>query len=124
MHRLSSILIIEDNPDGAETLQVLLQLHGFEVRVAGSGLEGIEAAVQWQPDIVLCDIGLPGGMDGWEVARRLRETPRTARARLLAITGYGSAEDLRRSKEAGFEQHLCKPVDPGELLRLLSRKSA
>jgi signal transduction histidine kinase len=112
------VLIIEDHRDGAESLRTLLELLGHEVRVAYSGPEGVRAAGDWQPDVVLCDIGLPG-LDGYGVARELRLNPTTARVRLLALTGYGSDEARRRSQQAGFDRHLVKPVDPDELVRLL-----
>jgi CheY-like chemotaxis protein len=92
---------------------------GHEVRLAYTGPEGVTTAQAWRPDIVLCDIGLPG-LDGYGVARELRLNPTTARVRLLALTGYGQEEDRRRSHEAGFDHHLVKPADPEELLRLLA----
>jgi len=112
------VLIIEDQRDAADSLRTLLELLGYRVRVAYSGPDGVEAAGEWRPEIVLCDIGLPG-LDGYGVARELRLNPTTARVRLLAITGYGSDEDRRRSQQAGFDLHLVKPVDPDELLRLM-----
>jgi signal transduction histidine kinase len=113
------VLVVEDNLDTAETLRDLLDLSGFEVEIAGSGGEGVAAAHRFHPDVVLCDLGLPG-MNGYEVASALRRDPVTARARLIAITGYGGDEDRRRSREAGFEVHLTKPVDPALLRRLLA----
>jgi PAS domain S-box-containing protein len=113
------ILVVEDSKDAAESLRVLLELLGHEVRVAYTGPQGVEAAKEWRPDIVLCDIGLPG-LDGYGVARALRLNPTTARARLLALTGYGQEEDRRRSREAGFDHHLVKPADPEELQQLLA----
>jgi two-component system CheB/CheR fusion protein len=110
--------VVEDNPDVANSLHILLQLLGHDVRVAYTGPEGVEAAKKWPPDIVLCDIGLPG-LDGYGVARELRRHPKTAHVRLLALTGYGQDEDRRRSREAGFDHHLVKPADPAELQRLL-----
>jgi CheY-like chemotaxis protein len=97
----------------------LLELLGHEVRLAYTGPAGVAAAREWRPDLVLCDIGLPG-LDGYGVARALRRDPATARTRLLAITGYGQDEDKRRSREAGFDYHLVKPADPEELQRLLA----
>jgi PAS domain S-box-containing protein len=114
------ILVVEDNHDAAETLRILLELFGHEVEVAHSGPEGVEASRRRQPDVVLCDIGLPG-LDGYGVARAVRQDPATAGARLIAITGYGSDEDRRRSREAGFDLHLTKPVDPADLQPLLTR---
>jgi len=113
------VLVVEDNLDTSETLRDLLELSGFEVEIAGSGAEGVAAARQFHPDVVLCDLGLPG-MNGYEVASTLRRDPETAAARLIALTGYGGEEDRRRSHEAGFDIHLTKPVDPGLLRRLLS----
>jgi CheY-like chemotaxis protein len=113
------ILIIEDNPDAAHSLRDLLELSGRQVEVAYSGPEGVQTALRFAPAIVLCDIGLPG-MDGYEVARRLRAEPATASARFIAVTGYGSEEDRRRAQEAGFEAHLVKPLNLDHLERLLS----
>jgi len=113
------VLVVEDHLDTSETLRDLLELSGFEVEIAGSGTDGVAAARQFHPDVVLCDLGLPG-MDGYEVASTLRRDPATAAARLIALTGYGGEEDRRRSHEAGFDVHLTKPVDPGLLRRLLS----
>jgi CheY-like chemotaxis protein len=113
------ILVVEDHRDTADSLRLLLELYGYEVAVAYSGEDGVKAAEQYRPDVVLCDIGLPG-LDGYRVARRLRDNPTTARARLIAVTAYGQDEDRRRSHEAGFQHHLVKPMDPDALLRLLN----
>jgi PAS domain S-box-containing protein len=112
------ILMVEDNRDGAETLQTLLQLAGHEVALACTGPEGVALAREFHPDVVLCDIGLPG-MDGFAVGRALRQDPVTAGSRLIVLSGYGQEEDRRKSREAGFDLHLTKPVDPFELQRLL-----
>jgi CheY-like chemotaxis protein len=117
--KLLRILVVEDNRDSADSLRLLLELSGHEVAVAYTGHDGVRAAEQCQPDVVLCDIGLPG-LDGYGVARRLRDNPTTAKARLIAVTAYGQDEDRRRSHEAGFEQHLVKPVDPDALQRVLN----
>ena len=114
----SRILVIEDNVDAADTLRDYLTLRGHEVRVAYSGPEGLAEAGRFLPELVLCDIGLPG-MDGWAVARALRAAPGTAGARLVAVTGYGTEEDQRLSAEAGFEAHLVKPLDLDVLEALL-----
>jgi signal transduction histidine kinase len=116
------VLIVEDNRDSAESLRVLLELFGHEVSLAYSGPEGVEAAKQSHPDVVVCDIGLPG-MDGFAVAEALRHEPETAEARLIAVTGYGREEDRRRAFEAGFDEHLVKPVDPEKLLEQLTVSS-
>jgi signal transduction histidine kinase/ActR/RegA family two-component response regulator len=116
--RALRILMVEDNRDGAETLQTLLRLAGHDVALAVTGPEGVELARRFRPDVVLCDIGLPG-MDGFAVGRALRQDPTTARSRLIVLSGYGQEEDRRKSREAGFDLHLTKPVDPLDLLRLL-----
>jgi CheY-like chemotaxis protein len=113
------VLLVDDNRDGADTMAMLLELHGHEVQVAYDGLEGVRAALAQAPDVVLCDIGLPG-LDGFGVARALRQNPSTARARLIAITAYGSEQTKRLCHEAGFERHFIKPVDPGVLASLLA----
>jgi len=113
------ILVVEDNRDSADSLRLFLEFSGHEVAVAYSGHDGVRAAEQYQPDVVLCDIGLPG-LDGYGVARKLRDNPTTAKARLIAVTAYGQDEDRRRSHEAGFEQHLVKPVGPDALQRVLN----
>jgi signal transduction histidine kinase len=114
------ILLIEDNTDTAETLRDLLDLSGYPVEVARSGPEGLAYARQFQPEFVICDIGLPG-MDGYEVARTLRQEPATARVHLIALSGYAQEEDLQRSREAGFDWHLKKPIEFNELVRVLQR---
>jgi PAS domain S-box-containing protein len=112
------VLVVEDNRDAADSLRMLLALLGHEVAVAYSGPEGVRQAREWRPDVVLCDIGLPG-LDGYGVAGELRQDPTTAGARLIAITGYGQEEDRRRTRQAGFDHHLTKPVDPAVLQPLL-----
>jgi CheY-like chemotaxis protein len=102
------ILVIEDNPDGRETLRVLLELLGHQVKVASDGLEGVALALSWGPDVALVDIGLPR-LDGYEVARRLRAAL-GRRIFLIAQTGYGRPEDRRQGLAAGFDVHLVKPL--------------
>ena len=114
------ILVIEDSPDTAESMRMLLSLSGYPVEVALSGSDGLDAARRFRPRVILCDIGLPGGMDGYAVARELRRDPELSEQFLVALTGYGQEEDRRRSREAGFDAHLTKPMDFGELNRLLS----
>ncbi len=113
-----TILLIDDNADIRAGLSELLKSAGHEVLVSGRGEEGIEIAVAHHPDSVLVDIGLPG-LDGYAVARRLREQLGET-VRLVALTGYGSAEDRRRSFEAGFDEHITKPTTFGTLTRVLS----
>jgi CheY-like chemotaxis protein len=114
------ILAIDDIADVADVLKMLLDLEGFETRVAYSGKAGLDIAKQFGPDVILCDIGLPE-MDGHEIARRLRSDPQTAPATLIALTGWGTEGEVRRTRESGFDYHLVKPVDAGALLELLSR---
>jgi PAS domain S-box-containing protein len=113
------VLVIEDNLDSAESLRMLLEVSGYEVRVAHTGRDGVRAATEWRPDAVVCDLGLPE-MDGFSVARELRRRPATAGARLIAVTGYGREEDVAEARAAGFEDHLMKPADPERLLELLA----
>ncbi|MBV9125422.1 MAG: PAS domain S-box protein [Planctomycetes bacterium] len=113
------VLVVEDNQDSADSLKMLLELFGYDVTVAYTGPSGVKAAKEWTPDVVLCDIGLPG-LDGYGVARELRRYPATASTRMIAVTGYGGDEDRRRSREAGFDDHLVKPADPAELQELLA----
>jgi PAS domain S-box-containing protein len=112
------VLIVEDNRAAADTLRELLKLSGCTVEVAYSGPAALTAAREFHPEVVLCDLGLPG-MDGFQVAKALRQDPATASARLIAVTGYGQEEDRRRAREAGFELHLTKPIRFAELQRLL-----
>ncbi|HEY0558639.1 MAG TPA: response regulator, partial [Thermoanaerobaculia bacterium] len=112
------ILIVEDNEDGRESLRELLELWGHQVSVAGNGPEGVEMAFSIRPEVALIDIGLPG-LDGNEVARRIRELLGGEEIALIAMTGYGQPEDRRRALQAGFDRYLVKPVDPAELSRLL-----
>jgi CheY-like chemotaxis protein len=109
--KVCRILVIEDNIDGAESMRMLLKHMGHDVRVAHTGPMGIVTAADWLPEVVLCDIGLPGGMDGYAVARALRENPNFDGLLLIALTGYGRDEDQQRAKEAGFDFHMTKPVD-------------
>jgi PAS domain S-box-containing protein len=113
------VVVVEDNHDAADSLRLLLELRGHHVAVAYSGPEGVDKVLAERPDVVVCDIGLPG-FDGYEVARRLRQLPGLEKTVLVALTGYGQDEDRRRSQEAGFDQHLVKPADPAELERVLT----
>jgi CheY-like chemotaxis protein len=117
--RRKRVIVIDDNQLAADSLELLLSLHDFEVRVAYTGPDGLRLALEWPPDVVLCDIGLPG-LDGYGVATALRQHALTARARLIAVTAYDSPQARERSLRAGFERHLVKPVDPAVLLELLA----
>jgi signal transduction histidine kinase/ActR/RegA family two-component response regulator len=107
------VLIIEDNLDAAESLKVGLEMSGHEVAVAHDGEEGLAEARSLRPEVVLCDIGLPG-LDGYEVARRIRADP-TLHPVLIAVTGYALPEDQRRAHEAGFDRHFAKPFEFREI---------
>jgi CheY-like chemotaxis protein len=113
------ILIVEDEKDGADILRTLLELVGYEIEVAYTGPEGVAKALRWRPEVVLCDIGLPG-LDGYGVAQRLRRNPATADTPLIAITAWGEEEDQRRGRDSGFDHYLVKPADPQQLLGLLA----
>jgi PAS domain S-box-containing protein len=117
--RTRRILVIEDNVDAAESMEMLLSLLGHQVAVAHSGLEGIEKAGEFRPDVVICDIGLPGEMDGYAVARAIRNDRLLSSVHLIAMTGYGQDDDRRRAQEAGFDHHLTKPAGPEVLEPLL-----
>ena len=114
-------LVIEDNADAAESMALLLRLSGHEAEMALDGSAGLETARRFCPDVVLCDIGLPGELDGYGVARAFRADPDLCRAFLIALTGYGQDEDRRRALDAGFDAHLTKPADLDELKKLLAQ---
>jgi PAS domain S-box-containing protein len=116
----TKILIVDDNVDAADMLASILRLVGHDVQVAYSGQSALEVAMEFQPTIVLLDIGLPE-MNGYEVARRLRQRPQSKDTLLIAMTGYGQDIDRQRSNQAGFDYHLVKPVDPEKLEGLLTR---
>ncbi len=116
------ILVVEDNEDGRESLRELLEIWGHQVSVAGNGQEGVEMAFSVRPEVALVDIGLPG-MDGNEVARRIRSILGGNEISLIAMTGYGQPEDRRRALQAGFDRYLVKPVDPAVLSQLLIEAS-
>ena len=112
--RRARILLVEDDPDGREMMRCLLELSGHDVYEAGDGPTGIEAILELRPDVALVDLGLPG-LDGYEVARRVRGTLEGRALRLIALSGYGGPDERNRSEEAGFDAHLVKPVDPLQL---------
>jgi signal transduction histidine kinase/DNA-binding response OmpR family regulator len=112
------VLVVDDNKDAAESLGLLLEVSGHQVRVCHDGASALRAAEEYCPQAVLLDIGLPG-MDGYEIARRLRAAPATRKSLLIALTGYGQADDQRRAREAGFDHHLIKPADLEALTELL-----
>ena len=114
----SRVLIVDDNMDAADMLVLMLQMFGHDARAAYSGQAALAQAVECRPDIVLLDIGLPD-INGYEVARRLRQQPQTKDVKLIALTGYGQDSDRERSQTAGFNHHLVKPVQPQRLQDLL-----
>jgi len=111
-------LVVDDNVDAASSLATLLRLAGHEVRTAHDGLEGVKAAAAFRPDVILLDIGMPR-LNGYDACRRIREQPWGKGMVIVALTGWGQEEDKRRSSEAGFNQHMVKPVDPATLEKLL-----
>lgn len=112
------ILIVDDNVDGADSLAMMLRTMGHETRTAYDGLAGVALAEQYRPDVALFDIGLPK-LNGYEACRRIRETPWGKELVLIAVTGWGQEDDRRRSREAGFDHHLVKPVNPSGLAKLI-----
>jgi len=113
------ILVVDDNRDAADSLVLLLQLHGHIAEAVYDGPSGLDAARQNPPDLLFLDIGLPG-MNGYAVARALRTTPEAAATRIVALSGYAQEEDQKRSRAAGFDDHLAKPLDPAILARYLN----
>jgi CheY-like chemotaxis protein len=117
--RKRRILAVDDNRDAADSLAMLLQMMGHETRTAYDGLEAAQAAATFRPDVVLLDIGLPK-MNGYEVARQIRQQRWGEGMALIALTGWGQEEDKRRALEAGFDHHLTKPVEAAALEKLLA----
>jgi CheY-like chemotaxis protein len=113
------ILIVDDNRDGADSLGMMLRMMGNDTRTAYDGQQGVAAAGEFRPDVILLDIGLPR-LNGYEACCRIRELPWGRGVVLIAVTGWGQEEDRRRSHEAGFDHHLVKPVDPQALMKLLA----
>jgi CheY-like chemotaxis protein len=114
------ILIVDDSPDAVTTMKLLLDIRGHETRTAVDGLQALAVFEEFHPQVVLLDIGLPG-MDGYEIARRMRRSEHGERAKIIATTGYGRDEDRRQATEAGFDYHLTKPVNFRTLEELLNR---
>jgi CheY-like chemotaxis protein len=113
------ILVVDDHQDSAELLATILEIEGHLTRIAYDGQSAIAYAIEFRPDAILLDIGLPD-MNGYELARRLREEESVADSRMIAVTGYSRDEDKQRAAAAGFDHHLVKPVDPDELRRVLA----
>jgi CheY-like chemotaxis protein len=113
------VLIVDDNEDAANSLAMILKLSGHETESVYTAMDALERAVSFRPDVVLLDIGLPG-MNGYEVAQKMRELPGLADIRLVAVTGYGRSDDRLRARDAGFDDHLTKPVEFAVLDRALT----
>jgi two-component system CheB/CheR fusion protein len=122
-HSATRILIVEDDGDTAESMARLLTILGYEVAIARDGLHAIAMAPRQGPDFVLLDLGLPG-MDGYQIALSLKQEVECKKTVFIAVTGYGQSEDRQRSRAAGIDHHLVKPVDPDVLLGLLARCEA
>ena len=116
-----SVLLVEDNADSRETMRLVLEMYGHRVLTAEDGAEGVRVALADRPPVAIVDIGLPR-LTGYEVARQLRDILGGG-IFLIALTGYNRPEDRRRSREAGFDVHLCKPADLDPLLKLLRQKA-
>jgi signal transduction histidine kinase len=112
------LLIVEDNPDIADTTATMLAIAGHTVRCARDGAQALTEAQSFAPEVVLLDVGLPE-LDGYQVARRLRQLPQTRHALIIGLTGYGMPADRKRGREAGFDHHLLKPADPTEVRTLI-----
>lgn len=112
------VLVVDDNWDVAAMLTALVKLVGYDVRTAHDGADAVEQAEEYRPHIILMDIGMPR-LSGLDAARRIRRQPAGASVRLIAITGWGQEMDRQRSKEAGFDLHLVKPVEMDELFKVL-----
>jgi CheY-like chemotaxis protein len=117
------VLVVDDRRVQAESLGMLLEAVGHEVRIALDGPGALEISAEFNPEVALVDIGLPG-MSGYELARRLRAHPRHKNMLLIAQTGWGREEDRQRSRDAGFDHHLAKPIDHETLFRLLVKQRA
>jgi CheY-like chemotaxis protein len=113
------ILVVDDNQDAAISLAMMLNLMGNDTQVAHNGLEALDVAAAFRPDVIVLDIGMPK-LNGYEAARRIRQQPWGKTAVLVAVTGWGQEEDRRRSQEAGFNLHMIKPVEPAALEKLLA----
>lgn len=115
------ILVVDDNVDSALTMAALLAMYGHEVCTAHDGLDALEEMRRFKPDVAILDIGMPK-MNGYSVAKNIRSRSNEAQPLLIAVTGWGQDKDRRRSKDAGFDHHLVKPVDPAALSALLSSR--
>ena len=120
-HEMRRILVVDDNADAAESLGMLLEVRGDEVRIAYDGLEALDAEADFRPEVVLLDIGMPK-LSGYDVAKRIRQARGNA-VLMIAITGWGQEDDRQRARDAGFNHHFTKPVDFETLLELIDREA-
>jgi CheY-like chemotaxis protein len=114
------VLVVDDHPDVLESLAMLLELHGHEVATARDGLEAVDVAGRFRPDLVLLDLGMPR-LDGYGACRLIREQTWGKGVRIVALTGWGQDGDRRQTEEAGFDDHLVKPVAPSALLEMVAK---
>ena len=121
-HSPLRILLVEDNDDTAWSMAALLGRHGYEIEVTKDGPSALQVSATYQPDVVLLDIGMPE-MDGWQLARQIRQQQNGRQPVLIAVTGYATTADRQRSQEAGINLHFAKPADPKELLEVLAKLS-
>src|SRR5690606_33255791 len=116
------VLVVDDNEDAAKLLAQVLALQGHQTRTAGDGQQAIDVAAEFRPEVILMDIGMPR-MDGYESVRQIRRQEWGQNMTVIALSGWGTHEDKRKSKEAGFDEHLVKPPAPEELNRILTTAS-
>ena len=119
-NKLHKVLMIEDNNDIRNLMEDLVTILGFDTRAASDGIQGIELARRYKPNVIICDIGLPD-MNGYEVARLIRHDSNLKNTYLIAMSGYGCSDDIEKSIAAGFDQHLVKPVELSTLDQLLNQ---
>jgi PAS domain S-box-containing protein len=123
MPHIRRVLLVEDEPDSREALQTILEFKGYQVRSVSTGEEAIRAAKTFEPQILICDVGLPGKMSGYDVARKLRSETEDKKITLIAVTGYGQAQDKEIALKAGFNRHFTKPVDIQELEKFIVQQA-
>lgn len=119
--RTPRVLLVDDNDDARELLARLLSAYGYDVEIAMDAESALEIAARFQPHVAVLDIGLPG-VNGWELARRMRALAGLERIRLIALTGHGTERDRQRSRDAGIDEHLLKPIEIESLTRSFERR--
>ena len=115
------VLLVDDNQDAVDAIAMLLESEGYEIRTANEGISALKEARAWSPDVIILDIGLPG-MNGYQVAQALRQTPLDSNPLLIALSGYGSDRDRQLARTAGFDHHVVKPAEPELLFSLLASR--